>query len=355
MATPVKVRRLSDEEGRQLQRIVRRGGGRTDKSIVKWRRALVVLRPLAGGNDVAAIARLVQSSSRPLRRTSSIPSLAPRASGPHLDGAGGRHRRIRPNHRQLIRNTATKGSLTQASPPPAAARSSPGTRRPRRERGQHLRCGSARSSPGPDHLPAHQDLEGVTHPLRSRSCSASSTCSNTSASAPLPSMFSVTCDQARGRVCWAEISRPQRLRANYHKPHGTRQLFAGSVGADRLMAASNPRRVPARPRALKAIRACLPDGQMVDVILTTMNHYKGPMIREWCADNAVEWPSHPPMARGPTRSGPTSDRCVSSPLPIRTTRATPEVAKAIRVNDRLRNADTTPPPGPRSLSESTGP
>jgi hypothetical protein len=38
----VKVRRLSDEEGRQLQRIVRRGGGKTDKSIVKWRPALVV-------------------------------------------------------------------------------------------------------------------------------------------------------------------------------------------------------------------------------------------------------------------------------------------------------------------------
>jgi hypothetical protein len=51
MATPVKVRRLSDEEGRQLQRIVRRGGGKTDTSIVKWRRSLVVLAS-AGGNDV---------------------------------------------------------------------------------------------------------------------------------------------------------------------------------------------------------------------------------------------------------------------------------------------------------------
>jgi hypothetical protein len=61
MATPVKVRRLSDEEGRQLQRIVGRGGGKTDRSIVKWRRALVVLSS-AGGNDVAVIARLVQTS-----------------------------------------------------------------------------------------------------------------------------------------------------------------------------------------------------------------------------------------------------------------------------------------------------
>ena len=33
----LRVRRLTDEEGRQLQRIVRRGGGRIDKSIVKLR------------------------------------------------------------------------------------------------------------------------------------------------------------------------------------------------------------------------------------------------------------------------------------------------------------------------------
>ena len=59
MAERVRVRRLNDDEGRQLQRIVRRGGG-SEKSIVKWRRAMVVLAS-AGGNDVAAIARLVQT------------------------------------------------------------------------------------------------------------------------------------------------------------------------------------------------------------------------------------------------------------------------------------------------------
>jgi len=42
MAERVRVRRLNDDEGRQLQRIVRRGGG-SEKSIVKWRRAMVVL------------------------------------------------------------------------------------------------------------------------------------------------------------------------------------------------------------------------------------------------------------------------------------------------------------------------
>src|SRR5579871_5861897 len=61
MAKPLKVRRLTDAEGRQLQRIVRRGGGKSDTSVVKWRRALVVLAS-AGGNDVAVIARMVQTS-----------------------------------------------------------------------------------------------------------------------------------------------------------------------------------------------------------------------------------------------------------------------------------------------------
>ena len=56
MTKRVRVRRLNDAEGRELQRIVRRGGGKTDRSIVKWRRALVVLAS-ASGNDVAAIAR----------------------------------------------------------------------------------------------------------------------------------------------------------------------------------------------------------------------------------------------------------------------------------------------------------
>ena len=39
-----------------MHRIVHWGGGKTDKSIIKWRRALVALAS-AGGNDVATIAR----------------------------------------------------------------------------------------------------------------------------------------------------------------------------------------------------------------------------------------------------------------------------------------------------------
>ena len=51
----MKVRRLTDLEGRLLQQIVRRGGGRPEKSIVKWRRAMVAMAS-ASGNTVPAIA-----------------------------------------------------------------------------------------------------------------------------------------------------------------------------------------------------------------------------------------------------------------------------------------------------------
>jgi len=57
MSQRVRVRRLTDEEGRQLQRIVRRGGGQTQVSVVRYRRAMVVLAS-AGGNTVEVIARL---------------------------------------------------------------------------------------------------------------------------------------------------------------------------------------------------------------------------------------------------------------------------------------------------------
>jgi hypothetical protein len=61
MSQRVRVRRLSDEEGRSLQRIVRGGGAKTVVSAVRYRRATVVLAS-AGGNTAKVIARLVQTS-----------------------------------------------------------------------------------------------------------------------------------------------------------------------------------------------------------------------------------------------------------------------------------------------------
>ncbi|WP_246002624.1 hypothetical protein [Allorhizocola rhizosphaerae] len=60
MTEPVRVRRLSDQEGQRLQRIVRRSTG----AVVRYRRALVVLAS-AGGNSVPVIARLVKADEDP--------------------------------------------------------------------------------------------------------------------------------------------------------------------------------------------------------------------------------------------------------------------------------------------------
>ncbi len=61
MAEPVKVRRLTDQEGQQLQRIVRRGS----TSSVRYRRAMMLAS--AGGNRVPVIARLVQADEGTVR------------------------------------------------------------------------------------------------------------------------------------------------------------------------------------------------------------------------------------------------------------------------------------------------
>lgn len=66
MSKPLRVHRLTDHEGRQVQQIVRRGGGRSEKSIVRWRRVLAV-QASAGGNTVPVIARLVQTSEDRVR------------------------------------------------------------------------------------------------------------------------------------------------------------------------------------------------------------------------------------------------------------------------------------------------
>ncbi len=59
MAEPVRARRLTDEEGRRLQQIVRRGKHES----VRVRRAMIIMAS-ASGTLVSAIARLVAASAR---------------------------------------------------------------------------------------------------------------------------------------------------------------------------------------------------------------------------------------------------------------------------------------------------
>ena len=112
MAERVRVRRLNDVQGKTLQRIVRRGGG-SEKSIVKWRRAMVVLAS-AGGNDVAAIARLVQTSPDRVREMiHRFNDLGMRSLDPQW--AGGRPR--------LITTTETRVDRQDRQDPPDQTRS----------------------------------------------------------------------------------------------------------------------------------------------------------------------------------------------------------------------------------------
>ena len=62
MADPVRARRLSDEEGRRLQQIVRRG----KHGSIRVRRAMIIMAS-ASGTLVPAIARLVAADEDTVR------------------------------------------------------------------------------------------------------------------------------------------------------------------------------------------------------------------------------------------------------------------------------------------------
>lgn len=62
MAEPVRMRRLTDQEGQKLQQIVRRGSTNS----VRYRRAMMLLAS-PGGNRVPVIAQLVQADEDTVR------------------------------------------------------------------------------------------------------------------------------------------------------------------------------------------------------------------------------------------------------------------------------------------------
>ena len=62
MAEPVRARRLSEDEGRQLQQIVRRG----KPGAIRMRRAMMIMAS-ASGTPVPAIARLVAADEDTVR------------------------------------------------------------------------------------------------------------------------------------------------------------------------------------------------------------------------------------------------------------------------------------------------
>ena len=161
MAEPVRVRRLTDQEGQRLQQIVRRGS----TSSVRYRRAMMLLAS-AGGNRVPVIAQLVQADEDTVRdvihrfNEIGLACLDPR-------WAGGRPRLLSPDDEDFVVATATTRPTKLGQPftrwsirkLAAYLRQSPRPGDPDRPRGVTLPA-----RPPRHHLPAHQDLEGVHRP-----------------------------------------------------------------------------------------------------------------------------------------------------------------------------------------------
>jgi transposase len=110
VAEPVRVRRLTDQEGQKLQQIVRRGS----TSSVRYRRAMMLLAS-AGGNRVPVIAQLVQVDEDTVRdvihrfNEIGLAALDPR-------WAGGRPRQLSPDDEEFVVQTATTRPVKLGQP-----------------------------------------------------------------------------------------------------------------------------------------------------------------------------------------------------------------------------------------------
>ena len=346
MTKPVRVRRLNDAEGRQLQQIVRRGG-KSDRSIVKWRRAMVVLAS-AGGNDVATIARLVQTSPDRVREMiHRFNDLGMRSLDPQW--AGGRPRQITTTDRALIVKTATTRPNKLGCP---------FTHWSIRKLAEHLATRRGRKVRiGRERLRQILIAEGITF-QRTKTWKESPDPLKEEKLARIEHLLEHERDrtfafdefgpltiQPFGGVAWAPRFKPVRLPANYHKPHGSRQLYACySIGDDKLWGTIEPHKGSAATlRAIQSIRARLDDDEPIHVILDNLNHHKNRDVRAWCEANNVELVFTPTYASwanpieahfGPLRQFVLSNSDHADH---------PALARAIRSYLRWRNSHTRDP------------
>jgi transposase len=287
MAEPVRARRLSDEEGRRLQQIVRRG----KHGSVRVRRAMIIMAS-ASGTPVSAIARLVAADEDTVR---DVVHLFNQKGLAALDPqwAGGRPRLISDDDIDLIVTAATTRPeklglpFTHWSVRKLAAYLAGSTRPVRigRERLRQLlhkrgisfqRTRTWKESTDP-HRDAKLDrIEYVTTcfpdrcfafdqfgPLSIRPCHGSS---------------------------WALENKPVRLPGTYHRTHGIR-YFHGCycLGDDQLWGVARARKGGDHTlAALKSIRAIRPGGYRLYVIMDNLSANKTPAIRAWAHKNNVE-------------------------------------------------------------------
>ncbi len=288
----MKVRRLTDEEGRKLQRLVRKGEGKGQADVVRYRRAMVVLGS-ASGNTVEVLARLVQTSPDRVREMihrfndMGMVSLDPRR-------AGGRPRRITTDDETFIVETAKARPVKAGRPfthwSVRKLREYLGNNNLRRvvigrERLRQIledhevtfqRTKTWKESNDPDKEAKLDRIEEVitNHPDRVFAFDE----------------FGPLAIHPIGGCCWAARKKPQRLRANYHKNCGVRQFHGCySMGDDTLWGVVRNRKgIDNSLAAIKSCRAARPDGEAIFVILDNLNAHKGTKITKWCATNNVE-------------------------------------------------------------------
>ena len=256
MAEPVRARRLSDEEGRRLLQIVRRG----KHGSVRMRRAMIIMAS-ASGTLVPAIARLVAADEDTVRdvihafNQKGLAALDPQ-------WAGGRPRLISDEDIEVILTAArtrpeklgqpfTRWSLRKLA---AHLAEGPGVCIGRERLRQILhargisfqRTRTWKESRDPDRDAKLDRIEYVTSHYPDR-CFAFD-------------QFGPLSIRPCHGICWAPRKHPARLRATYHRTHGIRYFPALSTAESTGVCT----RMPVARRRLGRCSGSYPQGPLVD-------------------------------------------------------------------------------------------
>ena len=342
MAEVVRARRLSDEEGRRLLQIVRRG----KHGSVRVRRALIIMAS-ASGTLVPAIARLVAADEDTVRdvihafNEKGLAALDPR-------WAGGRPRLISDEDIEVIVAAArtrpeklgqpfTHWSLRKLADPARRPGRPVWIGRERLRQVLHARGISFqrtrtwKESTDPDRTPSWTGSINATSHYPDR-CFAFD-------------QFGPLSIRPCHGACWAPRKHPARLRATYHRTHGIR-YFHGcySICDDQLWGITREHKGGDHTlAALKSVRAARPGGYRLFVIMDNLLANKTPAIRRWARrENAglcftlmnASWAN--PIERSSVRSAPLS-------WGTRTTGITPRWPGGCRTTWRWRNAHARHP------------
>ncbi|WP_371780996.1 IS630 family transposase [Streptosporangium subroseum] len=288
VAEPVRVRRLTDQEGQKLQQIVRRAS----TSSMRYRHAMMLLAS-TGGNRVPVIAQLVAADEDTVRdvihrfNEIGLARLDPR-------WAGGRPRLLSPDDEDFIVQAATTRPTKLGQP---------FTRWSLRKLVAYLRKVHGRI--------IRIGREALRGPLARRGVTFQRT--KTWKESPDPGRetkldrIEEVLDRFADRVFafdefgplgirptagsgWAERKHPDRVPATYHRTHGVRSFHGCySIGEDRLWGINRRRKGAVNTlAALTSIRAARPDGAPIYVIMDNLSAHKGTAIRCWARKHKVE-------------------------------------------------------------------